>query len=161
MGARFVVVFVVVDLLYFWGGFRFCTLDADWFAAWWPVLCRWSRVKYSQDVNKQCVLCFPCLALLNVCWDAHHLRTHAPAVVDPPGATYVQIMSTSFSMNTNLKMFCILCLILYCLIILCIILCDTSKASENLTFVLKQSHSVECFCCHHYLLSACHEDQRL
>ena len=28
-------------------------------------------------------------------------------------------------------MFCILCL--------CIILCDTSKASENLTFVLKQS----------------------
>ena len=34
-------------------------------------------------------------------------------------------------MNMNLKMFCILCL--------CIILCDTSKASENLTFVLKQS----------------------
>ena len=31
----------------------------------------------------------------------------------------------------NVKMFCILCL--------CIILCDTSKASENLTFVLKQS----------------------
>ena len=47
-----------------------------------------------------------------------------------------------FSMNMNLKMFCILCLILYCLIIVCIILCDTSKASENLTFVLKQSHSV-------------------
>ena len=36
-------------------------------------------------------------------------------------------------------MVCILCLILYRLIILCIILCDTSKASENLTFVLKQS----------------------
>ena len=30
-------------------------------------------------------------------------------------------------MNMNLKMFCILCL--------CIIVCDTSKASENLTFV--------------------------
>ena len=28
---------------------------------------------------------------------------------------------------------------------LCTILCDTSKASENLTFVLKQCHSVECF----------------
>ena len=40
---------------------------------------------------------------------------------------YVEV----FSMNVNLKMFCILCL--------CIILCDTSKASENLTFVLKQS----------------------
>ena len=35
-------------------------------------------------------------------------------------------------------MFFILCL--------CIILCDTSKALENLTFVLK-SHFVECFCC--------------
>ena len=57
----------------------------------------------------------------------------------------------------NLKMFCILCLILYFLIILCIILCDTSKASENLTFVLKQSHSVECV----LLSSGCHEDQRL
>ena len=34
-------------------------------------------------------------------------------------------------MNVNIKMFCILCL--------CIILCDTSKASENLTFILKQS----------------------
>ena len=34
-----------------------------------------------------------------------------------------------FSMNVNLKMFCILSL--------CIILCDTSKASENLSFVLK------------------------
>ena len=33
-------------------------------------------------------------------------------------------------MNVNLKMFYILCL--------CIILYDTSKASENLTFVLKQ-----------------------
>ena len=43
-------------------------------------------------------------------------------------------------------MFCILCL--------CIILCDTSKASENLTFETK-SHSVECFAvviiCRHYL----------
>ena len=39
-------------------------------------------------------------------------------------------------------MFCILCLIVSCLIVLCIILCDKSKASENLTFVLKQSHSV-------------------
>ena len=29
--------------------------------------------------------------------------------------------------------------VLYCLIILFIIICDTSKASENLTFVLKQS----------------------
>ena len=55
---------------------------------------------------------------------------------------YVQNVD-QFSMNMNLKMFCILCLILSCLIILCIILCDTSKASENLTFVLKQSHSVE------------------
>ena len=34
-------------------------------------------------------------------------------------------------MNLNLSMFCILCL--------CIILCATRKASENLTFVLKQS----------------------
>ena len=40
-------------------------------------------------------------------------------------------------MNVNLNMFCILCL--------CIILCNTSKASENLTFKKKQSHSVECF----------------
>ena len=30
-------------------------------------------------------------------------------------------------------------IVLSCLIILSIILCDTSKASENLTFVLKQS----------------------
>ena len=36
-----------------------------------------------------------------------------------------------FSVKVNLKVFCILCL--------CIILCDTSKASENLTFILKQS----------------------
>ena len=46
-------------------------------------------------------------------------------------------------------MFCILCL--------CIILRDTSTASEKLTFLSKQSHSVECFCCHGYLLSGCHE----
>ena len=51
---------------------------------------------------------------------------------------YVQNVD-QFSMNMKLKMFCRLCLILYCLIILCIILCDTSKASENLTFLLKQS----------------------
>ena len=56
--------------------------------------------------------------------------------------TYVQNVD-QFCMNMNLKMFCRLCLILYCLIILCIIPCDTSKASENLTFLLKQSHSVE------------------
>ena len=37
----------------------------------------------------------------------------------------------------------------------------SSKALENLTFVLKQSYSVECFYCHHYLLSGCHEEQRL
>ena len=42
-----------------------------------------------------------------------------------------------FSMKVNLKVFCILCL--------CIILCDTSKASENLTFILKQSLSVVVF----------------
>ena len=54
-----------------------------------------------------------------------------------------------FSMNVNLKMFCILCL--------CIILCNTSKASENLTLFW----SCRVFCCHHYLLSGCHEDQRL
>ena len=34
-------------------------------------------------------------------------------------------------MNANLKMLCILCF--------CIILCETSKASENRTFVLRQS----------------------
>ena len=44
---------------------------------------------------------------------------------------YTDLCVKLFSMNVNLKMFCILCL--------CIILCDTSKASENLTFVLKQS----------------------
>ena len=44
-----------------------------------------------------------------------------------PCADYIEL----FSMNVNLKMFCILCL--------CIILCDTSKTWENLTFVLKQS----------------------
>ena len=38
------------------------------------------------------------------------------------------------SVNVNLKMLCILCLL-----ILCIILCSTSKTPENLTFVLKQS----------------------
>ena len=53
---------------------------------------------------------------------------------------YVQNVD-QFSMNMKLKMFCRLCLILYCLIILCIILCDTSKASENLTFVLKHAIS--------------------
>ena len=36
-----------------------------------------------------------------------------------------------FSVKVNLKVFCIL--------FLCIILCDTSKASENLTFISKQS----------------------
>ena len=35
-------------------------------------------------------------------------------------------------------MFCILCFIILCI-------CDTSKASENLSFVLKQSDSVEYF----------------
>ena len=51
---------------------------------------------------------------------------------------------------------------MFYIICLCNILCDTSKASENPSFVLKQSHSVECFCCHRrYLLSACHQDQRL
>ena len=67
---------------------------------------------------------------------------------------YVQIMLKCLAwMWTYCKMFCILCL--------CIILCDTSKASENLTFVLKRSHSVESFCYHHYLLSGYYEDQRL
>ena len=42
---------------------------------------------------------------------------------------YVELFSVK--VNLNLKVFCILCL--------CIILCDTSKASENLTFILKQS----------------------
>ena len=56
---------------------------------------------------------------------------------------YVQIMSNC--RTVNLKMFCI-------------ILCATSKASENRTFVLKQSNSFECFCCHHDLFSGCHED---
>ena len=56
-----------------------------------------------------------------------------------------------FSMNV--KVFCILCL--------CIVLCDTSKASENLTFILKQSHSVKCFCHHLYLLCWREEDQRV
>ena len=45
--------------------------------------------------------------------------------------TYVQNVD-QFSTNMIFKMFCILYLILYCLIILWIILCDTSKASENL-----------------------------
>ena len=44
-------------------------------------------------------------------------------------------------MNVNLKMI------------------TTSKASV-ISFETK-SHSIECFCCHHYLLSGCHEDQRL
>ena len=35
-----------------------------------------------------------------------------------------------FSMKVNLKVFCTLCL--------CVILCDSSKASENLTFILKE-----------------------
>ena len=42
-------------------------------------------------------------------------------------ADYVELLS----MNVKLKMFCILCI--------CIILCDTSKASQNLTFILKRS----------------------
>ena len=109
---------------------------------------------------------------------SYHVQTHTPAVVNPtlkferfdlghfvPTAKSLHLVSWGassntvctdyvelFSMNVNLKMFCILSL--------CIILCDASKASENLTFVLKQSYSVECFCCHH-LLSGCHEDQRL
>ena len=56
--------------------------------------------------------------------------------------TYVQNVD-QFSMNMNLKMFFKLCLILYCLVILSIIPCDTRKASENLTFVLKHSHYVK------------------
>ena len=60
-----------------------------------------------------------------------------------------------FSMNVNLKMFCILCL--------CFILCDTSKASENLTFILKRSLilSTDFVINSNLLLSGCHEDQRL
>ena len=40
--------------------------------------------------------------------------------------------------------------IVYFLFNLCIILCYASKASEELTFILKQIkyHSFECFCCH-------------
>ena len=44
---------------------------------------------------------------------------------------YKDLYVELFSMNVNLNVFCIICL--------CIILCATRKASENLTFVLKQS----------------------
>ena len=47
-------------------------------------------------------------------------------------------------MNVDLKLFCILCLCL----------------KSDFYFETK-SHSVECFCGHHYLLSGCHEVQRL
>ena len=49
-----------------------------------------------------------------------------------------------------------------CILCLCIILCDTSKASQNKTFFfLNKVSFCRVFCCHHYLLSQCHEDQRL
>ena len=82
----------------------------------------------------------PILNFIERSFDLHgSLRSDSEAT-SRPGATYMYVQNVDqFSMNMNLKMFCILCLILSCLIILCIILCDTSKASENLTFVLKQS----------------------
>ena len=114
------------------------------------------------------MLCLPGLALWNVCWDAHityerigrlrysltkfHWAFCLGSLRSDSGSHFISCQAeTTYvyvrlcrPMNMKLKMVCILCLILYCR-----------------TFVLKQSHSVERFCCHHYLFSGCHEDQRL
>ena len=58
-----------------------------------------------------------------------------------------------FSMNVNINMFCILCL--------CIILCDKSKASENLTCFETCLILSNVFGCHHYLFYGSHKDQTL
>ena len=60
--------FLVLFLVYFFFVCRFCTLDADWLAARWHVLCgRWSRVNYSGQLkNKMSTsdVCFACQAWL-------------------------------------------------------------------------------------------------
>ena len=123
------------------------------------------EVHWAENVEEWCVFCLPSMALWTVSWDAHityerirwlrlgSLCSYSEATSHPVTMHMYAQNVNQFSMNMNSKMFCINRLILYCLIILCIILCHTSKASENLTFALKQSHSVEWFCCHHYLLS--------
>ena len=74
---------------------RFCTLDTDWFAAWWHILCcRWSHVKYSGQLKNEVLtgdVCFACLSfgcsltLWTVCWNAHitYKHIHWLLLVDP------------------------------------------------------------------------------
>ena len=55
---------------------RFFPLNADWFAAWWHVLCCllitcFRKLGSWQDVDERRVLCLPSLAVWAVCWDAH------------------------------------------------------------------------------------------
>ena len=84
--------------------------------------------------------CFACLARLYELFVGTLISlTNAYAGCGRPTLNFIERFDLGRSVPTakplHLKTFCILCL--------CIILCDTSKASENLTFVLKQSHSVE------------------
>ena len=56
-----------------------------------------------------------------------------------------------FSVKMNLKVFCILYLIL----------CDTSKASENMTFIFKQSLILSSVVVFVYICGVCDEDERV
>ena len=88
-------------------------------------------------ITRSLLSSLPSLALSTVCWDAH--ITNAYAGCGRPTLNFIERFDVGRSvptakplhlvcrMNIYLKMFCILCI------------CDTSKASENLTFVLKQS----------------------
>ena len=128
---------------------RFGTLDADWIRGLMThsllSLIRCERKYSGQWKNKMSTsdMCFACLAWLYEVFVGTLISlTNAYAGSGRP------------TLNVNLNMFCILCL--------CIILCDTSNCVRKSDFSFeRKSHSVECFCCHHYLLSGCHEYQTL
>ena len=88
---------------------RFCTLDADCFAAWWYVLCCLlitCQGNYSgqKDVDERCVLCLLSLAQSMNClfWCSYHLRTHTPVSLSVLTWCYV-IQSVIVHVNTRAK----------------------------------------------------------
>ena len=107
------------------------------------VHCSWVKYSWADDMvqvakNEMWAseVCFACLTWLYGLFVRTLISlTNAYAGCGRPTLNFIERFDLGRSVPTakplHLKTFCILCL--------CIILCDTSKASENLTFVLKQS----------------------
>ena len=87
------------------------------------------------------------LTWVTLFWQQSHFTSCHRALAATP---FVQIYVELFSMNVNLKMFCILCL--------CILFYATQIKHQKIWLLFWKSRSVGCFCCHYYLLSGCHED---